>query len=48
MTSAISKGPAPRTSNATSGMAVRVTTEPMREIVWPIHSFTKSECPQSD
>jgi hypothetical protein len=29
-------------------MAVRVTTEPTREIVWPIQSFTKSECPQRD
>ena len=30
---AISVGPAPRTSNATSGIAVRVTTDPSSEIV---------------
>ncbi len=30
---AISKGPAPRTSSATSGTAVRVTTEPSSETV---------------
>ena len=31
--SAMSVGPAPRTSSATSGIAVRVTTEPSSEIV---------------
>ena len=30
---AISVGPAPRTSSATSGTAVRVTTEPSSEMV---------------
>src|SRR6478672_2513937 len=40
---AISNGPAPSTSRATSGIAVRVTTEPRAEIVWPAQSFMKSE-----
>src|SRR5262249_29685791 len=46
--SAISNGRAPRTSSATSGIAVRVTTEPRAEIVWPAQSFMKSGCRQSD
>ena len=46
--SAISLGPAPSTSSATSGTAVRVTTEPSSEIVWPIQSFMKSACRHSD
>ena len=46
--SAISVGPAPSTSSATSGTAVRVTTEPTSEIVCPTHSFMKSACRQRD
>ena len=40
--SAISVGPAPRTRSATRGTAVRVTTLPSRDTVWPVHSFMKS------
>ena len=46
--SAISVGPAPRTSSASRGTAVRVTTEPSSDTVWPVHSFRKSVCRQSD
>ena len=42
--SAIWFGPAPRTRSATSGTAVRVTTDPSSEIVWPTQSFRKSGC----
>ncbi len=46
--SAISSGPAPSTSSATRGTAVRVTTEPSSDTVWPAQSFMKSACRQSD
>src|SRR4051794_25292936 len=48
MTSAISSGPASNNRIATSGTAVRVTTEPSEDTVCPVHSFMKSECRQSD
>src|SRR4029077_15161334 len=46
--SAICSGPAPSTRSATSGTAVRVTTDPSSETVWPAHSFLKSALRQSD
>ena len=45
---AISVGPAPSTSNANSGIAVRVTTDPSSETVWPAHSFMNSGWRQSE
>src|SRR4051812_18433560 len=45
---AISVGPAPRTRRATSGTAVRVTTDPSSETVCPVQSLRKSPCRQSD
>src|SRR5690242_16512426 len=44
---AISFGPAPRTRTASSGIAVRVTTDPSSDTVWPAQSFMKSACRQS-
>src|SRR6266849_5835414 len=32
-----------KTSTATSGRATSVTRDPISDIVWPIHSFRKSE-----
>ncbi len=49
MTSTASwSGPAPSTRSATSGSAVRVTTDPSWDTVWPVHSLTKSACFHSD
>ena len=45
---ASSQGPAPSTRIATSGTAVRVTTEPSFEMVCPTQSLRKSGCCQSD
>src|SRR5207249_5277215 len=43
-----SNGPAPSTRRATSGRAVRVTTDPSRDTVCPTQSFRKSACCHSD
>src|SRR5439155_5259284 len=48
MRKAISRGRAPSTSKATKGIAVRVTTEPSSETVWPAHSLAKSGFRHSD
>src|SRR4051794_1495769 len=45
---AISVGPAPSTSRATSGTAVRVTTDPSADTVWPAQSFMNSVWCHSD
>jgi len=37
-----------RVRTAAMGRAVRVTTEPISETVWPVQSFMKSACRQSE